>query len=207
MNRYNAKDAQRNHKTLETNCAFRRPPVPDQVTESALSARVRYGSQVRNARIDDMDIKVLELTANAMYLGRALSLTNPHEEELNHRIKKAWAKFGVYRQELTDKGIPLQLRMKLFHSVITPTMLYGSASWVMTGGREQRLQSTQMKMLRTILARKSLAKPTTEPDEDDIESWVDWVRRVTAEASEAMKTYNIPDWVVEQREKVRRWGC
>eukprot|EP00973_Karenia_brevis_P057269 7967260-Karenia_brevis.AAC.1 len=61
-----------------------------------------YGSRVRKARVNDMDIEVLDATACAMYLGRALSLVETHDAELTRRLKKAWAKFGSFRQELTD---------------------------------------------------------------------------------------------------------
>ena len=95
-----------------------------------------------------MRIEVLGPEASAMYLGRALSLTDTHGVELANRINKAWAKFGVWKQELTDREVPLQLRLKLFQAVITPTVLYGSGSWVMTDARQAVLQSAQLKMLR-----------------------------------------------------------
>ena len=48
-----------------------------------------YGRQVTNAKAGDMDIEVLGAKASTMYLGRLLPLTEPHETELQHRIKKA----------------------------------------------------------------------------------------------------------------------
>jgi hypothetical protein len=167
---------------------------------------IGYGSGVTVARVGDMDIEVLGPNANAMYLGRALSLTDAHGVELAHRLKKAWAKFGLYRQELTDKDIPLHLRLKLFHSVVTPTVLYGSGSWVMTCAREQTLRSTQMKMIKSILGRRRLVKQHDGEEGQSIETWVEWVQRVTGEARDAMKLYNIPDWVDEQRNRLHRWG-
>ena len=32
---------------------------------------------------------------------------NVHDVELEHRLKRAWAKFGVSKQELTDKSVPI----------------------------------------------------------------------------------------------------
>ena len=55
-----------------------------------------YGRHVKAAKVGDMSIEVLEATASTMYLGRELSLTAAHDTELKHRIKKAWAKFGVF---------------------------------------------------------------------------------------------------------------
>ena len=167
---------------------------------------VGYGSQVRHARIGDMDIEVLDPTDTTMYLGRALSLTEVHDSELKHRIAKAWAKFGVYHGELTNKAIPLELRLKLFHSTVTPSILYGSVSWVMTSAREQTLRTTQMKMLRAILARKRLVTITVDSEKRIVESWVEWVKRVTTEARDAMEIHGIPDWVHLQQDMICQWG-
>ena len=47
---------------------------------------IGYGSRVRSANIDVMEVEVLELGATTMYLGRSLSLTDVHDSELRHRI-------------------------------------------------------------------------------------------------------------------------
>ena len=159
-------------------------------------SNIGYGSRVKSAKIDGMDVEVLEPTETTMYLGRALSLTNVHDSELKHRIAKAWAKFGVYRQELTDREIPLRLRLKLFQSVVTPSVLYGSSSWVLTGAREQTLRSTQLEMLRAMLGRKRSVVG------ECLETWVDWVRRATAEARAGMDVHRVPDCVTEQANRV-----
>ena len=69
----------------------------------------RLGCQVKVK--EDMVIEVLEPHSTATYLGNALSLTDVHDAELCHRIKKVWAKFGTFKQELTDKAIPLEARV------------------------------------------------------------------------------------------------
>ena len=86
---------------------------------------IGYGSNVRKAIVGGMTIEVMVPHSSNMYLGRALTLTNVHDAELAHRLKKAWAKFGIFKQELTDRAVPIHLRMKLFHSVMTPPALYG----------------------------------------------------------------------------------
>ena len=64
------------------------------------------------------------------------------DEEINNRVAKAWAKFGVFREELLDRNVPLHLRIRLFDTVVTPTMLYGCAAWTMTQRRQKMLRST-----------------------------------------------------------------
>jgi hypothetical protein len=167
-----------------------------------MNTGIGCGSGVRNAKVEGMSIEVLEAGASAMYLGRSLTWKDTHYTELAHRLKKGWAKFGTYRQELTDRAIPLHLRMKLFHSVVTPTILYGCCSWVMNTSREAALRTTQMKMLRVLLGRKR----KVDNDTGEIESWVEWVQQATFEVRETMRKYEIPDWILEQRQRVRLWN-
>ena len=54
------------------------------------------------------------------------------------------------KKELCGRHYSLDDRMRLFNAVVTPTILYGSASWTMTQSREERLRTTQKKMLRKI---------------------------------------------------------
>ena len=133
-------------------------------------------------------------------MGRALCLINTHDVELANRMRKAWAKFGIYKDELTDKAIPLNLRLKLFHSVVTPSAMYGCGSWVMTGTRKATLQSTHLKMLRAILAQKRVL------DSDGVlEPWVDWAQRSSRDARHAIQQLNIPDWTTELHAKLVSW--
>jgi len=162
---------------------------------------IGYGSKVCKTEIEGMSIEVLGNTASAMYLGRALSLSDTHDVELKHRMKKAWAKFWIWKQELTDRDVPLRLRLKLFQSVITPTALYGCSSWVMTGAREAELQTTQMKMLRSMLGRRRRNLPDGE-----LETWVDWIKHTTADARAAMEAHGVRHWVVLQQCKVKNWA-
>ena len=160
-----------------------------------------YGRHVRIAKVGDLDIEVLEATASTMYLGRLLSLTDPHEVELQHRIKKGWAKFAVYREELTNKNVPLKLRMRLFNAVVTPSILYGCSSWVLTVLKEKKLQATQMKMIRNILGKKRKVDEET----GDKETWISWVKRATAEAREKMKAHNVSEWAKIVVERQTKW--
>ena len=97
-----------------------------------------------------MKIEVLGPEGRADYLGRVLRLADMHDAELSHRTSKAWAKYGVFRNELHDRKVPINLRMKLFNTVITPTILYGCETWTMTKARESKLRTVQRNMLRQL---------------------------------------------------------
>ena len=81
-----------------------------------------------------------------------------HETELQHRINEGWAKFAVFRNELTDKHYELEHRMRLFHSTVQPTMLYGCGCWTMTKAREHQIRTTQRRMLRRVIGTKRWTK-------------------------------------------------
>ena len=87
---------------------------------------IGYGAGVTQTSCNGMNIEVLDCQKHAMYLGRALCLRDMHDEELRNRTAKAWAKFSMYKQELTDQEIQIWHWMKLFETLITPTILYGA---------------------------------------------------------------------------------
>ena len=89
---------------------------------------IGYGSNVRATTVQGRNIEVLDPSISTMYLGRALSLTDAHCIELQHLINKAWAEFGMLWYELVDETVSLDLRLRLFRSVLTPTVMYGCSS-------------------------------------------------------------------------------
>ena len=159
-----------------------------------------YGSKVTKAKINGEEFEVLDGQSSTMYLGRLLTLTDTHDVELSHRIRKGWTKYGIFKQELTDKAVPVDLRLKLFHTVVTPTVLYGAGCWVMTGGREQALQTAQMRMMRSIVGRKRKVEAS-----GDMETWLDWIKNATQEVRNKMSDLQIPLWTEMVCTKQSRW--
>jgi hypothetical protein len=170
-------------------------------------------------KVAGLDIEVLADDKSTMYLGRALNLQHVQDTEMQHRMSRAWAKFAVYRKELTDKSYPLKSRLKLFNAVVTPTALYGSGSWTMTHGRENLLKTTQRKMLRKILgsqrrtikpefssSESSEGQPDDDQEDERTESWIDWIKRVTEESETQFVKIGGKDWVEEQRRRKWQWA-
>ena len=175
--------------------------------------------------VGGMQIDVLGIEAGTKYLGRQLNFSDPHRIEIENRIASAWKKFYAQKQELTSRVYSLNDRLRLFHGTVTPTILYGSEAWTMTKELEQKVQSTQRKMLRMIvhLPRRRIAQ---EPDsdgsdvtshqshlglaeacsEETLEPWHEWIQRCTHEAEERMHKLNMRDWVHLQRQRKWRWA-
>ena len=172
---------------------------------------------------DGMQIEVLKVDEATKYLGRKLCFSDPHRIEMESRISCAWKKFYTLKQELTGKHYSLNDRLRLFHGTVTPTVLYGCEAWALSTELEHRLQKTQRQMLRMILRVPRRVIPecpdtgsdvTSEPDHDttvensteNLEPWVDWIRRSTHEAERRMKELKLEDWVSLHRRRKWRWA-
>ena len=179
--------------------------------------------------IDGLKIEVLSREGSTMYLGRLLSAHNTQDTELDFRIERAWKKFFAHKSELCGKGYRLRDRLKLFDSVVTSTVLYGSGTWTMTQAREAKLRVHQRKMLRWMIGcgrkqgnghaevgEKDEEEEEPEPREEEdeiaaegpvgLESWIDYIRRVTGIAEECLKHAKLEDWIAGQRRRKWRWA-
>jgi len=162
-------------------------------------------STATRTEVDSREFTVLSNGDSTMYLGRLLNLRNTQDTELEHRINKAWAKFGTFREELTNKSYPLHHRMRLFSSIVQPTLLYGCATWVMTRTREDKIRRVQRKMLRSVVG----VRRKTSFGEDGqavLEEWVPWMRRATRQAEIVRDAFAMPDWVDEVARRRFRWA-
>ena len=79
-----------------------------------LTNGVGPGTRCAEIPVHDRVVEVTPPGDSTIYLGRALSLRCPHDAELKHRISRAWAKFWVFKQELTSRNYSLHHRMRLF---------------------------------------------------------------------------------------------
>ncbi|CAK0856403.1 unnamed protein product [Prorocentrum cordatum] len=82
--------------------------------------------------VDGMQIEVLFFSGTQKYLGRQSTFCDQAEVEIESRIKAAWKKFGLFKQELTAKAYSAHDRLRLFNDVVGATMLYGCAPWTLT---------------------------------------------------------------------------
>ena len=107
----------------------------------------------------------------------------------------------IFKAELTDKGVPLHLRMRLFNATVTPTVLYGAGSWVMTASMDERLQSVQLKMVRRMMGRPRRYNMST----GELETWVEWLQEATHDARAAMAANRVKDWVGARKVRLCQW--
>ena len=172
----------------------------------------------RSAVVHDMSVQILPSDGSVKYLGHKLSFDDYQGTELRNRIRAGWAKFMANKQELTSKTYTLNDRLRLFDAVVSPTVLYASGARALTKEQERSIQGTQRKMLRMILGagrRPQPLDPSSIHEDFDVDSdvdiatdeeaisltedellepWVDWIRRVTHRIEEQASKLNIQSW-------------
>ena len=94
---------------------------------------------------------ILSETDAERYLGRKLSFHNCHSTELQHRVAAGWAKFQIFKSELTGPAYSLRSRLQLFESVISTTVLFGCCTWALTKLMTESLDVLRRRMLRYVL--------------------------------------------------------
>ena len=192
-------------------------------TKILTNLRSRRGDTAKShANVNGMNIEILARPATAKYLGRKVTFSSPHSTEIDSRVAAAWRCFAKYKDELQNKCYSLQSRLRLFDAIVSPTALYGCSCWTLTTDLEATLRKTQRRMLRLILGsgRRRTKEACTTPSEcsleaaltegpedqselEELEPWVDWIRRTTHHVEDAMSKINIEDWVT--RSKRIKW--
>ena len=100
-----------------------------------------------------MFVEILKGGCSLKYLGKVLSgdLRVRGQRNLDHRLQCAWMRFHDLQQVLTNRKIPVHLKLQLFDSVVSPTVLYGLYTTPLTATQLDRLDAVQRKMLRRIV--------------------------------------------------------
>ena len=157
----------------------------------------RVGDNARSTlSVMGSTVEVLAIDSKTEYLGRILGFTDFHDSEIESRIGKGWKKCYLFRSELCCRDYPLEHRLRLFNGTVSPTVLYGSASWTMTKARENKLMVAQRRMLRKICQTKR--REHTD--------WVEWLREATHVVREQMRAHDGECWVAAQRRRKWRWA-
>ena len=97
-------------------------------------------------------VEVLRKGDTHKYLGKRMSgdLRLRGQSNLSHRKACGWAKFHSLHGVLTNRNIPVKLRLELFDAVVSPTVLYSLSTTPLTVTQLEDLDVMQRKMLRRI---------------------------------------------------------
>ena len=87
----------------------------------------------------------LTVTEKFIYLGSTLSRSVSIDEEVSYRIAKASSAFGRLREEVWDRrGISLITKLKVYLTVVLPSLLYACETWTVYSRYARQLNSFHM---------------------------------------------------------------
>ena len=94
----------------------------------------------------------LQVVDKFTYLGSTLSRVVHIDDEVNARIAKASAAFGRLRGSIWDRsGIRLDTKLKVYRSVVLPTLLCACETWTVYQRHAKRLNHFHISCLRKLL--------------------------------------------------------
>jgi hypothetical protein len=96
--------------------------------------------------------EVVEIVNQFKYLGSIFTSEGGDGRDVEWRISKAWGCFHKMKKKVwRQKAFKSETKIKVYKMTVIPTLLYGMESWVLTEEEEHKLESTQMRMLRSIM--------------------------------------------------------
>ena len=96
------------------------------------------------------DHSELPETTAFKYLGTMIDQDGGCGAEIARRIGVAWDRWRDLTGVLCDKKVPTKLKVLLYKTSIKPTLMYGCETWPVTQRMEDRMDATEMRMLRHI---------------------------------------------------------
>ena len=93
---------------------------------------------------------IVEEVTHFCYLGDVLDRSGGAERSIRARIAAAWAKWRDLAGLLTNAGIPLIHRSRVYEACVRSVMLYASETWAMTKKMEDILIKADRRMLRSM---------------------------------------------------------
>ncbi|KAK6763479.1 hypothetical protein RB195_023977 [Necator americanus] len=109
---------------------------------------------MKNAHCEDGGVQLegsqIVETPSYVYLGRSMNMENDLKEELNRRMRAAWAAFAAVR-EATDQLTDHDLRAHLFDSTVLPALCYAAETWADTAATSRKLLTTHRALERCLL--------------------------------------------------------
>ena len=106
------------------------------------------------------------------------------EINITYRVGCEWSKFHLFHASLTNKYVNIKLRIRLFDSVVTPSVLYGLTTSPLTQEDFKRFGVAQQRRLHKIVGWAKL----------DDEGWDSVYRRLRERLRRQMGQYPVHDW-------------
>ncbi|KAL6536543.1 hypothetical protein OROGR_013115 [Orobanche gracilis] len=102
----------------------------------------------REAEMITFDGKVVHGSTFFRYLGSIIQKDEELDGDVTHRIKAGWLKWKSATGVLCDPDMPHRLKGEFYRTAIRPALLYGTECWAVKQCHVQKMNVTEMRMLR-----------------------------------------------------------
>ena len=85
-----------------------------------------------------------------LHIAYCICFENCQATEMRNRISAAWGSFHKHKSELCSKVYSINDRVRLFEATVSPTLLYGCATWALTAAMESSLKVLWRRMFRYV---------------------------------------------------------
>ncbi|XP_054289682.1 uncharacterized protein LOC129004977 [Macrosteles quadrilineatus] len=160
--------------------------INHQKTKYMNVARTEGVARKENFKVDDLEFEHVD---EFKYLGITITHDNKEEKEIQNRVIVASATYWSLVNMLKSKTLSKNTKIKIYHSIILPVLLYGSETWALTKEWEKKLIIFENKILRKIYG----------PIQDE-EGW-----RIRKNR-ELRDVYHHPDVVARIKSRRLRWA-
>lgn len=163
--------------------------------------------------IIEIEGKRLKQVNDFKYLGVVLDSRGKQEKELNERIGKFSKNVGMLYPLLKERGVPREVKVTIYDTVLRPILLYGSECWTLNTVQKNKLEAAEMRVLRLIRGVTLRERMRSERIREDLGmiSIIDKVERErlrwfghVKRMEEGSKLREILDWKPEGRRPVGR---
>ena len=98
---------------------------------------------------------------NFKYLGSTVSNDGRCEEEVRRRIQAGWMSWRKVSGVLCERKLSAKVKVKMYKSVVRPTMLYGMETVAVTERQVGKMEVAELKMVRWALGVTRMDKIKT----------------------------------------------
>ena len=91
---------------------------------------------------------MMQTVTSFKYLASLFTSDGGSQADINNRIRIGWMKCKKLSGVMCDRKMPVELKDKVFKTIIRPAMTYGSECWAVKKKDESKLNSAEMRMLR-----------------------------------------------------------
>lgn len=121
------------------------------LTLNAKKTKVMSNGILENICINGEQI---ESVKEYIYLGQSVSFENQTGREVHRRIALAWNKYWSLKEIMKNKQINLNIKKKVYETIIMPSLTYGCQTWTLRKEDEEKLAVSQRKMERSMIGIK-----------------------------------------------------